>query len=127
MMMAIAPITQEIRAAVPAAWAAKSAPKSQPDPMMDPSEVQIRPISPMSRLRPGFLGVTGATAAVGDASMVHLLFRQGEVGGAWSSARKIAILRDPRHRHRKDSANGREVAGRLPLQECYAVCSPPWP
>ncbi|GAB1334368.1 hypothetical protein ACE1SV_09580 [Streptomyces sp. E-15] len=50
--MATAPITQEMTAAGPATTTAFSAPYSQPEPMIEPTEAHISPISPTSRRRP---------------------------------------------------------------------------
>src|ERR1700722_3498461 len=61
-------MTQPSSAAVPAAAAASQAPNSQPEPMMDVSEAQVAPISPISRLRPTSVGlVTVAVAPVSSA------------------------------------------------------------
>src|SRR3954464_15679165 len=45
------PTTHEIIAAGPAAISPFCAPNSQPEPMIEPTEAHIRPISPISRLR----------------------------------------------------------------------------
>ena len=52
MMIATPAMTQPSSAAVPAAAAASQAPNSQPEPMIDVSDAQVAPISPISRLRP---------------------------------------------------------------------------
>ncbi len=49
-------MTQPSRAAVPAAWAARNAPKSQPEPMIDVSDAQVAPMKPISRFRPTSVG-----------------------------------------------------------------------
>lgn len=49
--MATVPTIQEMIAAGPAALTAFSAPKSQPEPMIAPTEAQSRPIMPTSRRR----------------------------------------------------------------------------
>src|SRR6476619_4389073 len=56
--------------APPTAWAAKSSPNGQPEPMIDVSDAQVAPISPSSRLRPTSVGVVTATPAV-SAAMCH--------------------------------------------------------
>src|SRR5436190_15299165 len=57
------PTTHEIIAAGPAAISPLWAPNSQPDPMIEPTEAHIRPISPISRLRANeCLDGTGASA-----------------------------------------------------------------
>ncbi len=48
-MIAAAPTTHEMIAAGPAIFVAFSAPSSQPEPITDPTEVNIRPIRPKSR------------------------------------------------------------------------------
>ncbi len=50
--MAAAPMTQETTAAGPAATTAFWAPYSQPEPMMEPTDAHMSPISPTSRRRP---------------------------------------------------------------------------
>src|SRR6476661_3663788 len=45
------PITHEMIAAGPATISAFWAPKSHPEPMIDPIDAQVRPTSPTSRLR----------------------------------------------------------------------------
>ncbi len=50
-MIMTPPMTQEMMAAGPAAIRPFWAPKSQPDPMIEPTEAQIRPILPTSRTR----------------------------------------------------------------------------
>ncbi len=47
--MATAPMHHEMTAAGPATITAFLAPKSQPEPMIDPTEAQSSPISPTSR------------------------------------------------------------------------------
>ncbi len=67
MMTATPAMTQPSSAAVPAAAAASQAPNSQPEPMMEVSEAQVAPISPISRRRPtsvGFVAVGGALVSV---------------------------------------------------------------
>src|ERR1700689_3135905 len=49
-------MTQAMIAAGPAACAAYSAPKSQPEPMMELSDAQTAPMNPISRLRPTSVG-----------------------------------------------------------------------
>ena len=66
-MMTMTPaITQPSRAAVPAACAARNAPNSQPEPMIEVSDAQVAPMKPMSRFRPTSVGVTAVapTASV---------------------------------------------------------------
>ena len=46
-------MTHEMIAAGPAVASAPWAPKSQPEPMIDPPEAQSRPMKPISRRRPG--------------------------------------------------------------------------
>src|SRR6202042_3909125 len=53
--------------APPPAWEAKSAPNSQPEPMIDVSDAHVAPISPSSRLRPTSVGVATPTPAVSAA------------------------------------------------------------
>ncbi len=60
--IATVPISHEMIAAGPAATTAFSAPKSQPDPMMEPTEAHIRPMSPTSRRRPPESVVATGTA-----------------------------------------------------------------
>ena len=63
MTIATPAMTQPSSAAVPAAAAASQAPNSQPEPMIEVSEAQVAPISPISRRRPtsvGFVAVGGA-------------------------------------------------------------------
>ena len=71
--MASAPIPQEMIAAGPAAMSAFWAPKSQPEPIIEPPEAQSSPMKPISRRRPGRRGVgapTGRPAtAVSDAAV----------------------------------------------------------
>src|SRR5690242_10869307 len=70
-MMTTTPAMSQARmAAPPTACAAKSAPNSQPEPMIDVSDAQVAPISPSSRLRPTSVGVVTATPAV-SAAMCH--------------------------------------------------------
>jgi hypothetical protein len=57
--IATAPMTHEMIAAGPAAASALCAPKSQPEPLMDPPEAQRRPMKPISRRRPGLAGARG--------------------------------------------------------------------
>src|SRR3954462_3942827 len=47
--MATPPMTHEMMAAGPAVTRAFCAPKSQPEPMIDPTDAQSRPIRPISR------------------------------------------------------------------------------
>ena len=72
-MTATPPMTQPSRAAVPAACAAKSAPNSQPDPMMEVSDAQVAPISPISRLRPTSDGAVVGAATDSVAMVPNLL------------------------------------------------------
>ena len=51
-MTASEPIIQAMMAAGPPMVAQTRAPKSQPDPMMDPSEVRSNPKKPTSRVSP---------------------------------------------------------------------------
>src|SRR5690625_6886470 len=51
-MMRMAPMAHDRIAAGPAMLAASKAPKSQPDPMIEPTPVNSRPVLPISRLRP---------------------------------------------------------------------------
>lgn len=51
-MMRIAPRAQDRIAAGPAMLAASKAPKSHPEPMIDPTPVKSRPVLPISRLSP---------------------------------------------------------------------------
>src|SRR5207237_10929464 len=53
MRMALPPIAHEMIAAGPAVASAPWAPNNQPEPMIDPSEAQIRPTNPISLLSPG--------------------------------------------------------------------------
>src|SRR5438270_9293832 len=53
MRIAIPPIAHEMIAAGPAVASAPWAPNNQPEPMIDPSEAQIRPTNPISLLSPG--------------------------------------------------------------------------
>src|SRR5215471_5055738 len=50
-------MAQARTAAPPTACAAKSAPNSQPEPMIDVSDAQVAPIRPNSRLRPTSVGL----------------------------------------------------------------------
>jgi hypothetical protein len=52
MMTAMPPMIQAMTAAPPIATAAKYDPNSQPDPMIEVSEAQVAPISPISLLKP---------------------------------------------------------------------------
>ena len=56
MMMTIPAMIHASRAAVPAACAARNAPKSQPEPMIEVSDAQVAPIKPISRFRPTSVG-----------------------------------------------------------------------
>ena len=69
MMTMMPAMTQPIRAAVPAAWAANSAPNSQPDPMIEVSDAQVAPIRPISRFRPTSAGFVTATPVVSVAML----------------------------------------------------------
>jgi len=51
-MTATEPMSQAMMAAGPPSVAQASAPKSQPEPMIDPSEASNRPKNPMLRVRP---------------------------------------------------------------------------
>jgi hypothetical protein len=61
-MIANAPMTHEMIAAGPALASAPCAPKSHPEPMIEPVEAHRRPMNPISRRRPVVLG-TRATAS----------------------------------------------------------------
>ena len=52
---------QSRMAAPPTACAAKSEPNSQPEPMIEVSDAQVAPISPISRLSPTSAGLVTAT------------------------------------------------------------------
>ncbi len=83
--IATPPIPHEMIAAGPAAISAFWAPKSQPDPMMEPIEAHSRPMRPISRLRdvlrrPG-AGVSVAADISGD-----LLRSRGNVRAGRSNA-----------------------------------------
>src|SRR5271165_842953 len=68
-------MTHPSKAAVPAACAANSAPNSQPEPMMEVSDAQVAPISPISRRRPTSAGwLTGAPADPVSVAMIDALF-----------------------------------------------------
>ena len=58
MMMTTPAMIHASRAAAPAACAARNAPNSQPEPMIEVSDAQVAPIRPMSRFRPTSVGVT---------------------------------------------------------------------
>src|SRR5580698_861247 len=75
-MMTMTPaMTHPSKAAVPAACAANSAPKSQPEPMMEVSEAQVAPISPISRRRPTSAGlVRGTPVDPVSVAMIDALF-----------------------------------------------------
>src|SRR5215469_13815232 len=64
MMTAIPARIQQIKAADPTATAAKYEPNSQPEPMMDVSDAQVAPISPISRLRPTSAGLVSTVTSV---------------------------------------------------------------
>ena len=57
MMTAIPATIQQMMAADPTAAAAKYEPNSQPEPMIEVSDDQVAPISPISRLRPTSAGL----------------------------------------------------------------------
>src|SRR6266851_6551366 len=78
MMTATPPMTQPSKAAVPAACEAKSAPNSQPEPMIEVSDAQVAPINPISRLRPTSAGLV--TVATDSVAMVEPSFRSAYVG-----------------------------------------------
>jgi hypothetical protein len=50
--IAVAPTTHEMTAAGPAVESAPCAPKSQPDPMIEPPDAHNRPMNPISRRSP---------------------------------------------------------------------------
>src|SRR5487761_1854879 len=60
MITATPPMTQPKMAAVPAACAANSEANSHPEPMIEVSDDQMAPISPISRLRPTSAGLVAA-------------------------------------------------------------------
>ena len=91
-MMTMTPaITQPSRAAVPAACAAKSAPNSQPEPMIEVSDAQVAPIKPISRLRPTSVGCDRG-GAYGFRITCHArsLFRSCPVGRLPPACRIVA-------------------------------------
>jgi hypothetical protein len=57
-------MTHEMIAAGPAAASAPYAPKSQPEPMIDPPEAQSRPMKPISRRSPVLPGARATVPAV---------------------------------------------------------------
>src|SRR6266852_3219037 len=63
-------MTQSRTAAPPTNSAAESGANSQPEPMMDVSDAQVAPISPISRLRPTSAGLASVTVSV---AMLNLL------------------------------------------------------
>jgi hypothetical protein len=65
---------QQIRAADPTAVAAKYEPNSQPEPMIEVSDAQVAPISPISLLRPTSAGLVSvaATAMSEPSSLVRI-------------------------------------------------------
>src|SRR5713101_3591866 len=69
-MTMIPAMIQASTAAPPTACAAKSAPNSQPEPMIDVSDAQVAPISPSSRLKPTSVGAATATPEV-SVAMCH--------------------------------------------------------
>ena len=73
-MTATPPMTQPSRAIGPATCEAYSAPNSQPEPMMEVSDAQVAPISPISRLRPTSDGAV-VGAATDSVDMVRTFFR----------------------------------------------------
>src|SRR5580693_9585914 len=79
MMTTTPPITQPSKAEVPAAVAAPKAPNSHPEPMIEVSEAQVAPTSPISRLRPTSAGLVSATAPV-SVAMIDLFSRSCPVG-----------------------------------------------
>src|SRR5450755_1931626 len=73
-------MTQSRTAAPPTSSAAVSGANSQPEPMIDVSDAQVAPISPISRLRPTSAGLV-AVATDSDA-MIEPSFRSAYVGHA---------------------------------------------
>src|ERR1700690_4463204 len=74
-------ITQQIRAAAPTAWAAKNAPNSQPEPMIEVSDAQVAPINPISRFSPTSAGaVCGATDCVAMSNLLSVRARVRDTG-----------------------------------------------
>ena len=63
MMTTTPAMIQPRTAAPPTACAANSAPNSQPEPMIEVSDAQVAPISPISRLRPTSVGWVTTAAA----------------------------------------------------------------
>src|ERR1700730_15745996 len=88
-MTMIPAMTQASTAAPPTACAAKSAPNSEPEPMIDVSDAQVAPISPSSRLKPTSAGFVTATPAVSAAAMCHPFSDHAPEGVP-------AAVRDPR-------------------------------
>ena len=68
-------MTQPSKAAVPAACAANNEPNSQPEPMIEVSDAQVAPISPISRRRPTSAGwLAGAPVDPVSVAMIDALF-----------------------------------------------------
>jgi hypothetical protein len=61
-MIMIPPMPQARRAEVPVEYEAFQAPKSHPDPMIEVTDAQVAPTSPISRLRPTSVGLVLGTA-----------------------------------------------------------------
>jgi hypothetical protein len=71
MMIMIPAMAQARRAPVPVAYAAFHEPNSQPDPMIEVTDAQVAPISPISRFRPTSAGrVSMGTAAVAMSNLL---------------------------------------------------------
>ena len=71
MMMMTPAISHPRTAIAPASAAAPSAPNSQPEPMIEVSDAQVAPISPISRLRPtsaGLVSVATDSVAISEPS-----------------------------------------------------------
>src|SRR6266516_1152751 len=79
-------MAQAKTAAPPTACAAKSAPNSQPEPMIDVSDAQVAPISPSSRLKPTSVGAATATPEA-SVAMCDPFSDRGPAGLATRGAR----------------------------------------
>src|SRR5699024_10341433 len=121
-MMRMAPMAHDRIAAGPAMLAASKAPKSQPDPMIEPTPVNSRPVLPISRLRPlswttvtlvcepddsGFVeGTFASQICDGRISAVSLLLRVGDVNHYQCFIVRGHGVDDPEHGFPCPGSNG---------------------
>src|SRR5689334_1323024 len=90
-MIITPPMIQEMMAAGPAASRPFWAPNNQPDPMMEPTEAQIRPIFPTSRIR-----VEECALGRGEVSVAVMTGRPS-CSTAWAPPAKVRPIVAPRH------------------------------